>query len=175
MRDLWQVFLPKFVLEVLGGGGAIWGPAEILTLRNEDTLEFWQHTARFASSLFAVRLILELLTHYNLLGKEEKTLLSFLQTIVTKFVLQVLGASGAIWGVSACLTLRNEETQEFWRTCCLFVGFIFFCRYLSLMKEYYNDMTRKGPSPPPLQVHRLTRFLQVFSTKLILEVCGAGK
>jgi len=36
-----QTFLAKIVLEVFGGGGAIWGFSEVITFRNPSTQEVW--------------------------------------------------------------------------------------------------------------------------------------
>ena len=48
---------------------------------------------------------------------------------LSKLVLDVFGASGAIWGTSEVLTLRNEETQELWRKISIGVGGFFLIRY----------------------------------------------
>eukprot|EP00980_Cylindrotheca_fusiformis_P003834 scaffold858_cov123-Cylindrotheca_fusiformis.AAC.10 len=50
-----QVFLPKLVLEVLGGAGAIWGFSEAVGLRNESNIWFWRPVALSVGSLFLAR------------------------------------------------------------------------------------------------------------------------
>lgn len=49
---------------------------------------------------------------------------------VPKFILEVLGGAGAIWGFSEACGLRRPETVSFWRPAALVVGFLFFLRFL---------------------------------------------
>jgi len=50
-----QVYSAKIVLEVFGGGGAIWGFSEVLTLRRPETQEFWRFNASVAAFVFFLR------------------------------------------------------------------------------------------------------------------------
>ena len=183
LRPLVQVYLAKFVLEVLGGGGAIWGPAETFSFRTNDTTEFWQSIARLVSVLFAIRWVLQLGQELCAANRatcsdhnNNKTIVSFVHTLVTRFVLQVLGAIGAVWGFFECLTLRTDETQEFWRQVCFGVGILFGGRFLSHMYQYWQDLNRKATTT----VHRMVevtdtpQLVSLFAAKLVLEVFGAG-
>lgn len=48
-------FLPKLVLEVLGGAGAIWGFSEAAGLRNARNIWFWRPAALTVGTIFLVR------------------------------------------------------------------------------------------------------------------------
>lgn len=50
-----QIFLPKFVLEVMGGAGAVWGFSEAVGLRTSANLWFWRPVTLFAGALFFIR------------------------------------------------------------------------------------------------------------------------
>ena len=60
-----------------------------------------------------------------------------------KIILEVFGASGAVWGFAEVLTLRNEDTVEFWRWICLIVALLFFIRYLVVMYLFTVDTIKK--------------------------------
>jgi hypothetical protein len=57
---LFQIFSAKFVLEVLGGAGAIWGSSEAAALRTADNIWFWRPFALFVGAIFFVRWILQI-------------------------------------------------------------------------------------------------------------------
>ena len=48
---------------------------------------------------------------------------------MVKLVLEVFGASGAVWGTSEVLTLRDSDTQDIWRGIASTVGFLFLIRF----------------------------------------------
>jgi ABC-type multidrug transport system fused ATPase/permease subunit len=50
-----QVYSAKIVLEVFGGGGAIWGFSEVITLRHAGTQEFWRFNASVVAFIFFCR------------------------------------------------------------------------------------------------------------------------
>jgi hypothetical protein len=54
---LLQEFVAKLVLEVFGGGGAIWGFSEVCGLRTKETdsIRFWRSVAISVAVLFGVR------------------------------------------------------------------------------------------------------------------------
>lgn len=56
-KQLFEVYGPKFVLEVLGSSGAVWGSSEVFGLRNEETREFWRHSAIIVGIVFLSRWI----------------------------------------------------------------------------------------------------------------------
>jgi hypothetical protein len=55
--DLIRIFSAKLVLEVFGGGGAIWGFSEAIGLRKPDTLWFWRPCALLFGFIFFIRWI----------------------------------------------------------------------------------------------------------------------
>jgi hypothetical protein len=50
-----QEFSAKIVLEVFGGGGAIWGFSEVLGLRTTENRDLWRTIAMFIAFLFFLR------------------------------------------------------------------------------------------------------------------------
>ena len=62
---LLQIFSAKLVLEVFGGGGAIWGFSEVLTLRTPHTVWFWRPCAATIGAVFFVRWILQIQDYVN--------------------------------------------------------------------------------------------------------------
>ena len=62
-----------------------------------------------------------------------------LQIFSAKLVLEVFGASGAIWGFSEAIGLRVESTTWFWRPCALSFGGIFFARWCSQIQNYIAE------------------------------------
>ena len=175
-----QIFAAKLVLEVFGGGGAIWGFSEALTLRNPKTQEFWRYNALVVAAIFFVRFLLqchdylsEMSGKYSPLYDEKKGIVRGLQIFSAKIVLEVFGAAGAIWGFSEVLTLRRPETQEFWRLIALVVGFIFFIRFISQIVDFALE-TKYGESSVKMSGAQWVRLFQIFSAKLVLEVFGGG-
>jgi hypothetical protein len=57
---LLQMCMAKFVLHVLGAGGAIWGFSEVCTLRRAETLEFWRVVALTTTAIFLIRFALQI-------------------------------------------------------------------------------------------------------------------
>lgn len=173
-RHFFSIFLSKFVLEVLGGGGAIWGSSDIWGLRKKDTVFFWRCVATVVACLFAVRVLLQIndftLTNKTKVGNP--SILRLLQIYTAKFVLEVCGAAGAIWGFSECINLRNPQTQEFWRLNSLIIETIFFCRFLMQITDSIKEIN--GYEPSTNHVHPTTRLCQVGSAKLVLDVFGGA-
>ena len=54
----------------------------------------------------------------------------FVDSLVSKFVLEVCGSAGATWGVLEVINIRNDENEELCRYCALSVGCLFFTRYI---------------------------------------------
>ena len=65
--------------------------------------------------------------------------INFFWVAFVKLILEVFGASGAIWGTSEVLTLRNPDTQEIWRYISSIIGIIFFIRFLFIQKKLYKN------------------------------------
>mmetsp|Transcript_36800 Transcript_36800/g.85958 ORF Transcript_36800/g.85958 Transcript_36800/m.85958 type:complete len:592 (-) Transcript_36800:119-1894(-) len=179
---LLQVFGARIVLEVFGGGGAIWGFSEVVTLRNPNTVWFWRPCAATFGFIFFVRFCLQIkdfIDEYKGCGARSRASFSrMFQIFSAKLVLEVFGAGGAIWGFSESLTLRNPQTQEFWRNKAIIVAVIFTFRYFLQMKDYtveiYNEymgISNEKPKPTGMQ---WVRLLQIFSARLVLEVFGGA-
>ena len=64
---------------------------------------------------------------------DNKNILNLCYLSLVKLVLEVFGASGAVWGFAEVLTMRNSETIEFWRWVCVAVAIVFFIRYCVVM------------------------------------------
>jgi len=173
-----QIFSAKLVLEVFGGGGAIWGFSEVLTLRNPVTQELWRFIAAVVGGIFFARYLLQM---HDFVGEiygrkcvvdSKKNYLRLVQIFSAKLVLEVFGGGGAIWGFSEVVTLRNPTTQEQWRFNAAVVGAIFFARFLLQVKDYVAEMF--GEKNPYVDAKTYSRLIQIFSAKLVLEVFGGG-
>lgn len=173
---LFQVFSARLVLEVFGGGGAIWGFSEAVTLRNHDTQEFWRQIALVVGAIFFVRwllqikdFVLELNGASNNIDKD-RSFTRMLQIFSAKMVLEVWGGAGAIWGFSEAMSLRRPDTQEIYRFYALTVGCIFFIRWCLQIEEFRKgDDTKLDASKS-----QWIRYLQIFSARMVLEVFGGG-
>lgn len=66
--------------------------------------------------------------------------INFFWVAFVKLILEVFGASGAIWGTSEVLTLRNPDTQEIWRYISSIIGITFFIRFLFIQKKLYKKI-----------------------------------
>ena len=69
-------------------------------------------------------------------GRSSLRLQLLFEKYAPKFVLEVLGSSGAVWGSAEVLGFRNEGTQEFWRHCAIMIGIVFFVRWT---RQIYGD------------------------------------
>lgn len=61
--------------------------------------------------------------------------IEFADSLISKFILEVCGSTGATWGVLEVLDIKNEDNKEICRGCALTVGTFFFFRYLY---KHYN-------------------------------------
>ena len=75
---------------------------------------------------------------------------TILQTFSVKFVLEVLGAGGAIWGSSEAIGLRNDANRWFFRWLACVVGFVFLIRWI-------------------VQLHRACRLLSRGDGRVVLS------
>ena len=134
-----QIFSSKFVLEVVGGGGAIWGSSEALTLRNPDMVWFWRPAAEFVALVFGVTWVLEMVAYCKATEEElhTKTVIRWYKRLFVRFILDVLGGVGAVWGSSEAFALRNADTMSSWRAVAISLGVIFFCRWVWQIKEAF--------------------------------------
>ena len=61
-----------------------------------------------------------------------------------KFILEVLGSGGAIWGFSEACGLRNSSNIWLWRPIALFVCMVFSIRWFyQLYQELYNQQPQE--------------------------------
>jgi len=167
-----EIFFAKFVLEVAGGAGAMWGSSEVLTLRNPQTQETWRWIALAFGVIFFFRFLFQIKDFFTTMIDGETSIdntakmTRMIHIFQAKFVLEVLGGGGAIWGSSEALTLRYHATQEFWRHIASIIGAIFLIRFFLQMRDFVQDRTPTGSMP--------IRLVQVFSAKFVLEVLGGA-
>lgn len=175
----YQVFGAKIVLEVFGGGGAIWGFSEVCTLRNPETQEQWRLYAQIIAFIFFIRYILQMRDFIGEIGgkictiDKEKSWIRYVQIFAARMVLEVFGGGGAIWGFSESLTLRVPQTQEFWRFNAAVVGAIFFVRWMLQSKDYITEMYGQTVLFD-YNSKSVKRGLQIFTARLVLEFFGGA-
>jgi len=163
-----QIFIARFVLEFLGGAGAIWGFSEVMTYRNPETKETWRVIALTVGGIFFMRWCMQIKDFVMGLNPEKgNKVVRIFEIFSARLVLEVFGGGGAIWGFSEVCTFRRPETQEFWRHNAMIVAFVFFVRFLLQIKDYIEEHDLYRTSG-------LIRLVQIFSARLILEVFGGG-
>ena len=67
---------------------------------------------------------------------------AILQTFAVKFVLEVLGAAGAIWGSSEAIGLRTETNRPVFHLLACVVGVVFLARWLIQLRRAYRLLSR---------------------------------
>eukprot|EP00940_MAST-03C_sp_MAST-3C-sp2_P002109 g2109.t1 len=98
----WTGLLVKFLLEVLGASGAIWGCSEAAHVRVDDNSDAWRVGA---GAVGACALVLYVQDHC-LAGKKS------ICPRTKSFVLDVLGSGGAVWGVAEIVGLRTRYPSD---------------------------------------------------------------
>jgi len=134
------VFL-QWTLEVLGAGGAIWGMSEVWHLRGgtNDNPTQSNDDLRIPSNIVFVLGFMRLFFRYSQASplkaaivdpqdwlkstyKSQDSLtmmaefLGFILGFFLQWVLEVLGAGGASWGMSEVWNLRGDNTDDPWQT-----------------------------------------------------------
>jgi len=135
-----QIFSGKFVLEVLGASGAIWGSSEVLTFRNVESVEEWRLVAMIVGGLFLMRwgyLILCYCLCFFKLSSRLQGITSWMNIIIATFVLEVLGAAGAVWGFSEIFLLR--QNAALWKGVALSVGVVFMIRWIRQTFLFFRE------------------------------------
>ena len=87
--------------------------SEALTLRVPDTQEYFRGFAQAVAIVFFGRWLIQMKNHVRENFGADEDRIRFLRTyqiFSAKFILEVCGGAGAIWGFSEVLTLRNAET-----------------------------------------------------------------
>ena len=137
-----QFFAERFVLQVLGGCGAIWGCSEAVGLRNDKSNEQWRIAAAISGLLFLVRWLKQILSYCSLTPSPiqdsfaSHILFDWFEIFVIKVILEVLGAVGAIWGFSQLVFLRTEKSIEFWRVVAISTMIGFAARWFIIMMQF---------------------------------------
>ena len=70
--DLCQQFSVKFVLEVLGGAGAVWGSSEAMGLRTSHTAWFFRPLALAVFTVFLIRWLVQIRRALRLLSRGDR-------------------------------------------------------------------------------------------------------
>lgn len=177
-----QIIAAKFLLEVLGAAGAVWGNCDIYLLRaTEEGNRISRIYAIIIGCIFLIRYYWHSKHRYQtggefMLPKEHHRRthrLEFAQIHASKFILQVLGGSGAVWGSSEVLTFRNAATASEWRIASIVVGFIFLIRWMFQISAYCLCLSERWVDPTTFLSTAL-RFYDAFIATFILEVLGAA-
>jgi len=159
------VFL-QWTLEVLGAGGAIWGMSEVWHLRGgtNDDPKGSNDDLRIPANIVFVMGFIRMFFRYsqasplknavvdpqvwvkNLPGRNSGMgammlfeTLAFVYGFFLQWVLEVLGAGGACWGMSEVWNLRADNTADPWQTNHDFrwVANVVFCMGLFRMCQKY--------------------------------------
>jgi len=93
----YQIFSARLVLEVFGGGGAIWGFSEVITWRNPSTQETWRFNAQVVGFLFFLRFLLQVADYLKKQSRDEFNGVRLIQVFTARLILEVFGGAGAIW------------------------------------------------------------------------------
>ena len=57
-------------------------------------------------------------------------MVNLIDSLVSKFILEVCGSTGAIWGTLEVLNVNNQYSESKCRIAALSVGSLFFIRYI---------------------------------------------
>lgn len=134
-----QIFSSKFILEVMGGGGAIWGSSEVVRLRDSDTVWFWRPASKLVVLVFGITWMLEMVAYCRAKDENRNPIIRWYRVLIARFILDVLGGAGAIWGSSEALGARTINMLSFWRPVAIFIGVVFFFRWLWQLRVFLAD------------------------------------
>ena len=70
------------------------------------------------------------------MDKQNKKILDTIHKFTADLILQVFGGAGAIWGFSEVIGFRTPDTVWFWRPTSLFVGAVFFARWVFQLNDH---------------------------------------
>lgn len=162
-----QVFSAKLLLQVCGAAGAVWGASEAVGLRTDATTEAWRVVAAVTAGLFGFRWMLEVLAYCLLCRRctenKEKSvtiarlmaLVEWNQVVTIKFILEVCGAVGAVWGFSEVIRLRTEDNAvTVWRPVSLTFGAVFALRWLHQASQYVSHRTHAPLVTEPMTMQK---------------------
>jgi lipid-A-disaccharide synthase-like uncharacterized protein len=142
-----EIHASRFVLQVLGGCGAIWGCSEVVGLRRSNSensnSDSWRIGAACVGCLFLIRWMLQIASYCLIIKPLSKRTSSCLamgiewfEIVAVKVILEVFGAAGAIWGFSQIIMLRTKETVDFWRAVAIVTLVGFTIRWLLIVIQF---------------------------------------
>mmetsp|Transcript_3993 Transcript_3993/g.7078 ORF Transcript_3993/g.7078 Transcript_3993/m.7078 type:complete len:371 (-) Transcript_3993:139-1251(-) len=144
-----QMHASNFVLQVLGGAGAIWGCSEAIMLRHANNAMEWRMASMVVGSVFLIRWMFQIAANCSYLvaswwstddpSSIRTTILQWYEMLVVKLVLEVFGATGAVWGFSEVVTLRNSDTNRFWRPIAIGIGVIYLVRWICHLTKFVQS------------------------------------
>ena len=67
----------------------------------------------------------------------------FIMETGQKFITNVLGGAGAVWGSSEVVCLRNNNNKKLWRGISTTFGIYFFSLYLNERIHKYNKLKER--------------------------------
>jgi hypothetical protein len=144
--SFFQIHASKFVLQVLGGAGAIWGCSEAATLRNSTNVMQWRIVAVSVGIMFLIRWSFEIAAYclyfaalWTNPSSMHMKLLRWYEAITVKLILEVFGAVGACWGFSEIATWRNPDTTYVWRPISLAMGALFFVGWIMQLVKFIQS------------------------------------
>lgn len=178
--------LSAFVLEVLGGAGAVWGSSELFCVRAGPNNDSWRVICDIVGGLCLVRWFLLYVLQWKVSVEAQPF------DVLAKFLLQVLGGAGAVWGFTEILGVRTnyppdchdpfkyngigsawgpgyatcQNTYKQWRFITMFFFYWFFLWWQDIHLLFLRALPFKGREI-------VKRFCVIFST-FILQVIGAA-
>jgi hypothetical protein len=115
--ELLSEFVPKFILEVLGGAGAIWGFSEACGLRRPETIWFWRPAALCVGALFWMRFVRQVRVAARTLERRRKKQQQQQQQQGCSYDLE-LGESIPMTNTNPCLELGGVNNIVNNVNCC---------------------------------------------------------
>lgn len=177
-----NLLVSKFLLEVLGAAGAIWGAAEAYGLRKPHNNEDFRKLSLLTGFLFAVRFYFHMKHWWEhardyLPAKQHHRRThwtSFVQVFGATFILQVLGAAGAVWGASEAMGWRRPENQLAWQRAAQVTGAVSFLRWCCTVARYclFCQKGSQGSAGWTIMT-RLLAWNEAIVVAFLLEVAGA--
>lgn len=175
-----------FLLDVLGGAGAVWGAAEAFKVRGGPNNDDWRIICGFVGAACFIRWFVAGFFDVRYLHGD----------VLATFLLQVCGAAGAIWGAAEMLGLRinypedcHEEQQslggpfvgpgnawapgydtcqntyQFWTYVCGVVFVIFFVRWNGDFPKWLKSGNQR---------RSIFHFFHLHVCTFVLEVMGGA-
>lgn len=174
-----QLFMAKFLLEVCGSAGAIWGCSDIFGWRTAETNEVWRILSLVVFGIFLLRFwwhskhYLEHDREFPPIKFKHRRLhkLPFLQIFSASLVLEVLGAAGAVWGPAEAMTWRTPDNRLEWQIVSGVVGIVFLMRWVVNIMTYCLCLKSFMEKRPLLG--QFLGWVEVLGSRFLLVVCGA--